>query len=107
MLHQEDSKHVDGLRVLWYRQSDALSGRGIEVIQEALFIDFASHNGASLLVKSGAVVSGNGCGTRKSLQQPGKPLGQEVGEIALCFGKLQGQIMVQDALLHLDLPQEM
>jgi len=77
-------------------------GSRIEVIEEFALVDL---NGVGFPLKGLAVVAANGGLTGKAVEQLGKILGPGVGEIALGFRKVQGQIMSQNAVLGLDFPQ--
>ncbi len=51
MFRQHHAEHLDGLGVFCHRESDAVSGRSVEVGEEATFIDFATDHRPRLVLK--------------------------------------------------------
>ena len=105
MLGQDQPEHLNGFRVLGHRQADALTGRGIEVIQKPPLVHLAAHDGPGLFVKGLPRVAGDGGGTRKPMEELRKPLSARVGGLSLSFRKIQRQIVGHNAVLDLDLAE--
>src|SRR5215472_8753110 len=74
MVLESEPKGLDGLGVLRHGQANTVLGRGIEVIQEAPFINLPPDNRPSFLSKGCLRVARDRGGARKAVQETAEPL---------------------------------